>query len=279
MAYIPGTKLFDENGSSYGIRQVDNKPRVSCMPYLFDIAEGNISGHTIFTKYGRIGSVNTAEFDVWEGGSGYIFPVTTGQIMNIKSTSVQDHLTGAGIRTVSIEYLNANNETNFETIDLLGTRSNPTVALDIRRVNRMFAASVGSGAAVGNISLYNIGTSRVFSVITSGNTQSRQLIYTVPSGKNLYITDVNVSAGAGGSTVKNNFVTFTNRATVNPSSGIVSTIFYPYNEIGVMNGAFHLELQAPTKIPQTADLKMSVISDYAGDAVCTAAIRGWLENI
>lgn len=40
------TKFVDENGLSYGIKHVGNKPRVSAMPYLYDIAEGNVSGHT-----------------------------------------------------------------------------------------------------------------------------------------------------------------------------------------------------------------------------------------
>ncbi len=38
-----GIRFQDETGTAYGIKHVNNKPRVSSMPYLFDIAEGIVS--------------------------------------------------------------------------------------------------------------------------------------------------------------------------------------------------------------------------------------------
>lgn len=42
--------IADENGLAYGVKQIDGKPRVSSMPYLYDIAEGNVTGHVPFSK-------------------------------------------------------------------------------------------------------------------------------------------------------------------------------------------------------------------------------------
>jgi len=53
-------RLVDENGVIYGVRQVNNKPRVSAMPYTYDIAEGNIPDHHIFDGYGSREAVAVA---------------------------------------------------------------------------------------------------------------------------------------------------------------------------------------------------------------------------
>jgi len=63
----PGTtnavaaKLIDEAGTPYGVKHVSNKPSVSCMPYLYDIAEGSVAGHTAFAKLGYNGDVGATE--------------------------------------------------------------------------------------------------------------------------------------------------------------------------------------------------------------------------
>ena len=56
--------LKDEKGNLFGVRQADNKPRVSSMDYKYDIAEGNIPGHASFFKLGFNGDVGTSEEDV-----------------------------------------------------------------------------------------------------------------------------------------------------------------------------------------------------------------------
>jgi hypothetical protein len=41
-------KLIDDLGVAFGVKQIDGKPRVSSTPYLYDIAEGNVTGHAPF---------------------------------------------------------------------------------------------------------------------------------------------------------------------------------------------------------------------------------------
>jgi hypothetical protein len=47
MTYNPAVKLIDNLGAPQGVKFADGKPRVSTMPYLYDIAEGNVANHEI----------------------------------------------------------------------------------------------------------------------------------------------------------------------------------------------------------------------------------------
>jgi hypothetical protein len=65
------------NGAVSGLstwKEADGKPRVSSMPYVYDIAEGNVSGHTPWSKIGYNPSVSTTQEDVWSFGGEYVFP-------------------------------------------------------------------------------------------------------------------------------------------------------------------------------------------------------------
>ena len=281
MTYNPAVKFIDEAGVPYGVKHVNNKPRVSAMPYLYDIAEGNVTGHSPFSKYGRISGVTTATVDLWEVGGTYAFPPTYGAML-ISSDSLLDASTGDGARKVVIDYLDSTYTAKTEEVTMVGSTPVTTAAVNILRVNRLFVSSVGStGVAGGTISLKDTGGTITYSRITAGLTQSRQLIYTVPLGYNLYITSARFSVGVGNTTAsaKFNYVTFTTKAKVNPDTGLASTIFYPYSETGLINAAFEMLLDMPTKIPEKADLKVSVYGDTALAVNCVAAVRGWIETI
>lgn len=78
MSYFQATKLLDENGVPYGVKQINGKMRVSSMPYLYDISEGNVPDHTPWTKIGFSTLPATTETDVWSyGGTTPIIPLPT----------------------------------------------------------------------------------------------------------------------------------------------------------------------------------------------------------
>lgn len=79
-------KLRDENGLAYGVKHVSNKPRTSSMPYLYDIAEGNVSGHSSWSKIGYNPTVATSEEDLWSAGGLYVFPTTATMQMEVVSS-------------------------------------------------------------------------------------------------------------------------------------------------------------------------------------------------
>ena len=73
MSNFGAVRFRDENGVVYGIERVGNQPRVSSMPYLFDIAGGHVAGHAPWLKLGYNPAL-TAEEDIWGAGGIYAFP-------------------------------------------------------------------------------------------------------------------------------------------------------------------------------------------------------------
>ena len=98
---IGGVQLVDEAGALYGVKHIGNKPRVSSMPYLFDIAEGNVAGHMPWSMMAYNGDIGTAEEDVWVTGGLYAWPAAGGIRMQVKSGSGQYRISGKPVRRIS----------------------------------------------------------------------------------------------------------------------------------------------------------------------------------
>lgn len=96
MSYFAGVKLIDEAGAAYGVKHIANKPRVSAMPYLYDIAEGNVSGHAAWAKIGFNGALVAAtEADLWSGTGVINFPVaeTKMEVISAGTNAANDDCT------------------------------------------------------------------------------------------------------------------------------------------------------------------------------------------
>jgi len=277
-----GIKFIDENGLHQEFKNIDGKPRVSAMPYLYDIAQGFIPGHTSFAKLGFNGDVGTSEEDIWGIGGTYVFPVSAQQ-MEVVSNSVEDDIltagavAGTGVHKVKISYLDNDYVEQTEEITLNGTAAVLTVATNIFRVNAIRASATGTGLkAAGLITIRNkTDHTTVYRSIAAGNTRGREMIYTISRGKTLYITSIAVSSGYS-TTGKN--VRWTARANLDDVNMTILPIglFMPYFEVQTQDSAFHRDFEIPLKVPATVDLKLSAISDGA-NSVCMAAIRGWTE--
>ena len=89
MTHFKAIRFLDENDNPYGIKQVDNKQRVSSMPYTFDIVEGNVPNHFPLEILGNNDDVDNTRVDLWEIGGTYIFPDVAMQ-MEVVSSSAAD---------------------------------------------------------------------------------------------------------------------------------------------------------------------------------------------
>ena len=270
----------DENGLPYGIKHVENKPRVSSMPYLYDIAEGNVAGHTSWSKIGYNGDIDSGASgeDLWAVGGTYVYPAAE-QGMEVRSSSDTDGKTGSptstGVRTVTIYYLNFVGTEKTETVTLDGTTNVNTVATDIYRIQNFRVATCGSGGvAAGDIDIRNkTDHSTVYSRIPTGMTRARNSIYRVPLGKTLYITSISVScigASAGKDAI------FTLLAKYDDKANTVIDFFMPQFEIGVVDGPFFRELEMPLKINALVDIKIRAVAGN-DNSKCNCALRGWIE--
>jgi hypothetical protein len=306
-------RMIDEEGYSYGVKHtenkphvlpyaydsvlglyvpifqkfVDGKPRVSSMPYSFDIAEGNVTNHSTWSKIGFHAAISTTELDMmpWASaaaGYGWKYPWPTGALtMTLVSDSAQDDpavvgtgVPGTGAWTVSVYYLTTAFVEKNVTVTLNGTAA-VAVADDIYRVQNMRVATCGtSGFAVGNLRLAT-SAPQTYGYISATKTRQRQCVWTVPTGKTLYITNIAFSCAQQAAS---KYVRFTTRANYDEKSNTVLQrgLFMPFNEKALNNTAYNRELSPPTKLPATTDLTVCAIADSAAVGTCT--LRGWLET-
>jgi len=276
----PQVLFVDENGVGYGIKHINNKPRVSSMPYLYDIAEGNIPGHVEFEMFGYNPDIDISVEDVWGAGGSYIFPAAPQQ-MELVSSSVEDDpdkggsVAGTGIHSVTIYYLDNLYQEQTEDVELNGTGEVTTVATNILRVNKLKAKVVGSsGGAVGTISIRNLTNSPVYSTIDPTNTRSRNSIYTVPLGHTLYVTSM---AGGCGSAAASTATIILN-ATYDHDAQALTTFFLPHAEVivGSGTGGIIRPFEIPLRFPEKTNLKCRATTT-ANNSIVSVGVRGWME--
>ena len=244
-------------------------------PYFVEIAEGEVTGHTAFYCIGYNPTVGTSDEDIWLGSTVYTFP-TTAQQMRIFSSSPADNITGTGIRTVRVYYLDGSYNQHTEDITLRGNTFVNTVATNIFRVNGLRALTAGSNyKAVGLITLEGL-TGQDYRLIGIGYTRDRGGIFTVPASRTLYVTQVYV--GVGGLDASN-MARVTLRSNFIDDDGLLTAglMFQPYSEIVMPNGDIEPYFSIPIKFPATTDIKFSAYTD-SGSAFIECSIRGWIEQ-
>jgi hypothetical protein len=268
------TYVFGTDGAWIVLsKSVSGKPRVSSMPYLYDIAEGNVTGHSGWSKIGFNPDVGTAEEDIWLVGGQYVAPTSNMQ-MEVYSDNAGDAAAGGGARSLWISYLTTAGATRSTTIVPTGTVVALTAATDIGFVNAFRIITCGTGqGATGTISLRNLADTPIYSQIAPKYSRARNINYMVPANKNLFVTSLSVSVYGATKGIR-----FTTRANWDPDAGVFSDFYKPFTEINMANGAFLRNFEVPTKLPGMTRLKVSGIADAAG-AVCAVALRGWLEDV
>ena len=248
---------------------------IATRPYLQAIAEGDVVGHSSFSKFG-IATIGTGGGEIWGGAAAYVWPVTAAG-MRVVSSSANDAAAGTGIRTIRIYYLDSSYNEKITDVVLNGVTPVNTTATDIFRINRLRALTMGTGGvSAGTINVYNLSTATIYSIIQPGYTISRDSIYTVPAGKNLFITSA--TFGITKASTTGNAATFTLRANYDD---ILKTIlpagfFMPYAEINQLDGAFERSFELPLYFGPNVDIKMSCVPAQAA-TVCSCAMRGWIE--
>ena len=157
------------------------------------ISAGHVTGRTAVNKFGFNPTLTTATDPetIWDAGGLWVGP-TVSRVHQLASTSTDDDgdPAGTGARTVTIFGLDANWAAQTETYTLNGTTDVPTTAY--RRIFRMFVATAGStGSNVGTITATADTDATVTAQINATNGQTGMAVYTVATGKTLYITQMN----------------------------------------------------------------------------------------
>ena len=248
--------------------------------FLTNIALGGYSNIVPWSKTGYNGDVDNADEDLWPYGGVYTFPASATKMDLVSSDGGDDgNPVGLGARTVNLYGVGSDYSELSETITLNGTTPVQT-ANTYLRINTMRVATAGAGGVpIGNLTLSETGgTTYRYGYIRAGFTRQRQMIYTVPLGKTLYITSITIS---GANASASHWARFTLRANYDEKSGLVlaTTLFMPFFEDMVVDQSFAKEYSVPIKFPATVSLRMNVISDAgASNEICSSTMRGFVTT-
>lgn len=173
--------------------------------FLRAVGRGEISGHSLITKFGYNPNAGTGASDViyaattWAGD-----PVGVTQTVDVWSTSTADTSSGTGARTVRIVGLDGSGVAQEETITLNGT-THVVSSNTWSTVNRAWVLTAGSGGQnAGTINItHTTTTANVFATIPIGFNQSQAAAYRVPAATTGWLIGYAVSMartnGAAGS--------------------------------------------------------------------------------
>jgi len=253
----------DENGTAYGVKHVDNKPRVCSMPYTYDIAEGNVPDHEVVSVFGHNANVDTS-FETVADTSALLSEMSAAQQLKVVSSSTQDASGSSGANTLTINGLDGTYATLSKTIALGGTGA-VTVTGGYLRVFEAHVATAGSsGTNIGDITVTNSGASTTLLQVAAGEGQSHAAIYTAPTGTTLYISQIWASEG----TTKGSEVHLFTRE---PGGVWRSRMLTSVN-----HSPFSLALAMPIPVSAKTDIQMRAKALQAGANV-TAGFEGWYE--
>lgn len=179
--------FVDETGTAYGVKHIDNKPRVSALDYLYDIAEGNVSNHLVLNTFGHNATVGTSWETVWSPSSVYPYMSTADQI-EVLSNDLNDDDTDTGAWTVQIYGLDPNWDEANETITMNGAGVVTTTGSYIRVFRAKVATAGTSGVNEGTITIRDQDTDTTRATIAQEIGQTLMAVWTVPDGYTFYMT-------------------------------------------------------------------------------------------
>lgn len=256
------------SGENYDvIKSISNKLRVSSMPYLYDIAEGNVPGHLSLNKFGHNSDVGTTWETIWSGSALYPY-MTVADQLEIVSDDADDASAGNGARTLQIFGLDANwNEIN-ETITMTGVTQVVTTA-SFRRVFRAKVITAGStGINEGTILIRDQDTNTTRAQVDPLIGQTLMAVWTVPAGHTFYGT----SWYAGSAVAKVIDIGIFIR-----DASLANASWQNKKYVSFSDGVFTLIEEVPVKVPEKTDIEIRAMVSSAGGDI-SAGFNGWYEK-
>ena len=234
------------------------------MPYLYDIAEGNVDGHSPLHKYGINLDADVTYETVYRVGGQYSY-ITTATKLYFAGTAGVDRSNGVGARTVVLDGLTGSYDELSETITMNGATAVSTVATFLR-INDCKVDTAGSaGTNSGQITIKNGAGSVTYDVIAASTGHLQSAVWTVPANHTAYVTSFY------GSEESNKGVEFDFQ-------------FRPYGKawqkirpMKVNSGFVSLKYDMPIKLTEKTDMEIEV-KGTAVDAIVSAGFEGWYEE-
>jgi len=264
--------FIDDNGTPRIPVDANVTAIVEPSEFYFSVIQGNVSGHTGHTTYGRVPELDINQiFDVTPFGDMTWLP--SAETVKISSDNVNDTSAGTGLRTVVLYGLSATHTEQSETLILDGI-TEVTSANTYLRINYMRGATVGSSNKnQGTIVLQGTTTPGTLSQIEPEKGASEQLAFTVPAGKTCYITNLRASVTAAVGT--------------GPKEGLLQFWVKPLNGPWTMpasegltsdGGPAWFNPMMPLVIPEKSDVKMVAQSRQNNSQITSITQYVMVEN-
>lgn len=154
--------------------------------YTLEAALGNIPGARQYSISGYRDSVSNTVFqDITPAAlpADGILPNPGGAGIRITSSSADDAVAGIGVQRVAIDYLTNEGAEAREEIDLNGLTPVNSINIDYGKIQWVHAVTTGTnGAAVGDITIDDLGGTEVYEFIPKLYTRSLSARFHVPAG-------------------------------------------------------------------------------------------------
>lgn len=217
-------RFIDESGNAYGVKHINNKPRVSAMPYLYDIAEGNVSGHEPFEKIGYSLVTGTTTKDVWSYTDVTINLPTTATAMEVYTNSAND------LGTVIRGPLTA--DAGGSTTSIVDASEDFTAATTVAIGDLVILDKAGTSPEYGFVTAVSTNTLTVGGGFSGGGSGA---------GREYYVVDVSATSGAHAVQIKYLTTAFAEKKEVVITGGnatgvnLVNTDVYRINSCRVIS--------------------------------------------
>ena len=162
-------------------------------------------GRLAYEKSGRIYGTNetvgTVEETIWPYSTKWIPNQIKNQKLRVKAGgNTNDTAAGSGARTVEVVFLDENLNEVTETLTLAGTGVSTLTVANCFRLNEAQVLTTGTyhGNNTGVIT-FELTGGAIMGVVDVGQGLLKSAIFTVPAGKEVYITSIYASVGQGNS--------------------------------------------------------------------------------
>ena len=262
-------RFIDESGTAYGIKQIDNKPRVDSTPYPYDIAKGNVPNHSAYYIFGH-NPLGAAALETVADISALMPYLAVAERLQVRSNSANDTLLGTGARTFQINGLDGNYDQISETINMNALVNVQTTNYFLR-VHQCYVVAVGNlGVNAGTILIRNNADALTLNQVDPDHGASHSANYTVPNGYNLYATNFFATESSGKGSLIYLFI--------RPLVGATYLSWRAMRVFSLLDSNIVITPSLPFKILEKTDVEIRCEAILAGANVTTGLI-GWIETM
>ena len=256
----------DENGIPYGVKQVDNKMRVSAMPYTYDIAEGVVPNHDPVRTFGHNAIVAATDETLWEYSTLYTYTAIAAA-MFISSANVGD------TQSYQVRGLDANWEVQTQLVTAQG-RTKTEIGSGLTWMRIFKVENTGATDNAGAVYVYEDDSltngvpdtpTKVRCMVAAGENESHHATFTVPNGQALYI----ISWYGSEVEAKKTYFSLWVR--------LPGGVFQYKRGWAAKESSFLHEFIMPLRFPERTDIEMRVQA-VAGAGNAQGGFEGWRED-